>query len=186
MKKLIGLLILISAFLGVLYYASFYCTDRNNKESYIKRECEISTDLNKLLLNLKLTSEKLIFTIEGDSLNLVKLIGSKDEVLIYRIPRFYCSSCVDRELDLINHLNKEKLLPVVVLSSFCEYRDFKVFSHYNASDKIIFYNTVEKFLSIDSLSKSYYFTFNPKLVIKKAFFPVKLSAKQSSDFLKSL
>ncbi len=77
MKKLIGLLILISAFLGVLYLVHFYRIDSNNKEVYIKRECEISTNLNKLLLNTKLTSEKLIFTIEGDSLNLVNLIDSK-------------------------------------------------------------------------------------------------------------
>ncbi len=186
MKRLICLLFFTSVIVAVLYLAILNRIKNNNKDAYIKRECELSTKLKEELLSTRLAPEKFFFTEEGDSLCLDKLVGSKNELLIYRIPGFYCSSCVDRELELINNINKDELLPVIVLTHFYKFRDFKVFAHYNASEKIIFCNSGDKFLSIDSLSKSYYIILNNEFVIERAFFPVKLSVKQSYDFLKSL
>jgi len=184
MKRLIHIYLLLFI-IAVSLYLILHFKSKNNRNGYVQKELELTTKLEKILTKTQV-SEQLFLTEKGDSMSLGELFGSKDKLLIYRIPIFYCSSCVDRELEFINDINKNELLPVVVLSSFYKYRDFKVFSHYNASEKITFCNSGDKFLSIDSLSKSYYIILNNELVIQRAFFPVKLSAKQSIDFQKSL
>jgi len=121
----------------------------------------------------------------NDSTTIKNIINEKNSyILIFRIPKRSCTSCIHREFDLLkNHQGIKAFLPIKVITDITVFRDFLLFANYSKDENIEIFNCNDKLTYLDNIGKPYYILLNKSLRIQEIFITVKSEGKLSENFL---
>ena len=119
-----------------------------------------------------------------DTANINDLINNNKSNIIFRIPRFSCSSCINREIETLKeYLNKDKEKKYFIVTDYFKIRDFVVFREYSHIKGLNFLNCNAQFTKLDTAQIPYYVLLDNNLIIKDILLVDKQNHQKSIQFL---
>lgn len=115
-----------------------------------------------------------------------RIIENDNNKLVFRIPEYSCSSCVNREIgllkDFIQSIGVDKVL---IVTGYSDPRDLEVFKNHLPVE-INTINIPNIYIPAEEHDKPYYFMIDRSNKIFNMFFPLKINDTLSKIYLESI
>ncbi|MCT4647253.1 MAG: hypothetical protein N4A74_19850 [Carboxylicivirga sp.] len=184
MKQLLKSKLIIVVGVNIVAFGLLYSYKNYSYRKYCVNEQEIQ-DLNDsgALMHLDLVSLNL------GSHNLFDELNKTQEkyTLVFRVPRFSCGSCVNREIITIDkHMPEHLADSIIAIVDFDQHRLFSAYSKSFSTRRFKIFNYNKVLTKFDKNKKPYLILVNNNLKILDVFIVDKQDANATKLFMKNI